>query len=527
MPSFDFTGALKSGMTPQSITSFLSSKGQGQLAQTYFNQNPTPLTTANNNPASALSYLKSFAQDAAKTLIVKPATRIAEAGVSAVEPLLPKSTQQTIEANLQKPQTSLGVTVEPQKTGQAGALQIAGDAAKSASYLAGGEGAGGLVDNGVLKGAVAGAEAGGLGAGGNALQADKPTAGGVLKATGEGAAAGAVIGGAIPAAAEGIKAGQSAFADLASQPETPAIPKTSPLTDAETARTQAGKQGVQALQSMNDQVGGFKSKLGTDFQQGATNIEQANPGGKLNLTTQQLSNLNALKENKSFVLPKYLESDTAAIDNGTGKFGNVKLSPAAQAEFEAAGKSTQASLSPTQAQDLITQLNKSTFKETSAGLQVDQQRIALTNEIKSAASKAFGPEWDKVYSNYSQGINAVQKLDDIVTLDKNATASDVNSSLNSILKLGKTPEGKIILQNALDEFKITTGIDLSQPTQAIHQILDKQLALEQAQSTAAKPSFAHSLIEPRYLGRRLVGGTVSIGLLYPALRAIMKAAQGK
>lgn len=326
----------------------------------------------------------------------------------------------------------------------------------------------------------------------------------------------------IKAASPNAKAALDKFDSLAK----PTVAEPNGLAAVEAQRTAAAEQGVKAVSTMQDQVGGFKSKIGSDFQQGAANIEQAKPDARLNLSSKQLQDLNALKENKSFALPKYLEQTDANM-LPESKFGSIKLTPEAKAEFEAGQNKPQAALSPTQAQDLITQLNKSTFKETGGGLQVDQQRIALTNEIKAAASKAFGPEWDKVYSNYSQGIGAIQKLNDIVNLDPRATPSDINASLQSVLKLGKTPEGKIILQNAIDEFKQTSGIDLTDPTKAIHQILDKQIALQEAQSAAGKPGFLKQAFDPKYLARRAIGGTVTVGLLYPVLRALQKTMSGK
>jgi hypothetical protein len=99
MTSFDFQGALASGATPQAITQYLTSQGAGKLASTYFNQQSAQPSTF----AGALNSLKSFAGDALNTLLVTPATKIAEAGASAAEPLLPTNIQSNIEANLQKP----------------------------------------------------------------------------------------------------------------------------------------------------------------------------------------------------------------------------------------------------------------------------------------------------------------------------------------------------------------------------------------------------------------------------------------
>lgn len=270
---------------------------------------------------------------------------------------------------------------------------------------------------------------------------------------------------------------------------------------ATTAREAAAQAGIKSLQEMRGSVSDYKNDLGTAFKQGATDIETKNPNLKLSLTPDQESALAQLKDNKSFALPEYLKP--------TATPGNLS-------DIETAHQ-----LSPTQAQNLITQLNRSTFAERGSGLAVDQSKIGLTNEIKSAASKTFGKGWDKTYGDYAKGSNAVDKISDIVNIDKNATASDINKNLNSILKLSKTPEGKIILQNSINEFKNVSGIDLSPGKDVIGQILDKQEAL----AKSSKPGIIKSATNPAYLSRRLIGGGLSIGLLYPAIRAIQKAAK--
>lgn len=288
------------------------------------------------------------------------------------------------------------------------------------------------------------------------------------------------------------------------------------LNTATQARDVAAQTGVNNLKNMTESVGDFKTDLGNTFRQGAVNIEKTNPNLRMTLSHDQIDALNTLKNNKSFHLPDYLTSKSPSFGS------NIQLG-----DIEKGG----ISLTPSQAQDLITQLNKSTFTEKASGLGVDQNKIGLTNEIKDAASKVFGDQWKQIYSDYSKGANAIEKISDIINLDKDATASDVNKSLNSILKLGRTPEGKIILQNAISEFKQVSGIDLNNPVQAIHQILDKQIELLDKQKAAEKGSFTQQFIKgaesPGFLARRVVGGAISAAVLYPAIAAIKRAVSGQ
>jgi hypothetical protein len=66
--SFDFAGALASGATPQAITQYLGSQGMGNLASTYFNQQPAQPDSFE----SAINSLKSFAAN-----VVSPITTAA------------------------------------------------------------------------------------------------------------------------------------------------------------------------------------------------------------------------------------------------------------------------------------------------------------------------------------------------------------------------------------------------------------------------------------------------------------------
>lgn len=353
-------------------------------------------------------------------------------------------------------------------------------------------------------------------------------------------------------------------------------------------RNEAAPKAVDSYNSMMEQVSGHKSSLGINFAKGAQKLTEDNPELKLNLTNAQVDGLNGLKESKNFALPSYLDKEANPF---VGQFANASPDFIAKAGkvLDQINKGTEVSLTPSEAQDLITQLNKKTFiKMADGSLQVDQRVIDLTNQIKQSASESFGTEWDNLYSNYAKGINAVQKIDDIVNLSRDATASDYNKALKSILKISETPEGKILLQNALEDYKNISGIDLSDPVKAIQDIQDKQSALEEAQGKveeAKKTIFqttkegeqniekvkkegqqkisktdkegqqkisktkklaekeitkAQKLAQEaeanrgkgvknlgKYVGKSSLSGAIRIGLLYPLIRAIMKAVQGK
>lgn len=436
-------------------------------------------------------------------------------------------------------QTKPTVTLnEKGNVGPSQALDIVGQGIQLGSLAGGGE-----LNYG--KGIIAGAKTGGtIGATqgfGNALTETQGKSvgqnlGNIAGQTATGGVTGAVLGG-----------GTAAVHQIFTRPTPIMNPEdvSSNLKVAQQAREQVGQNAVQNQTKMNQQVGQFKTSLGTNFEQGAQKMEIKNPDLKLSLTNKQLESLNNLKESKLFSLPSTLDTESNPLMGSN-------MSPAVLAKnadkISALQNATKAELTPTETQDLIRRLNKLTFASKASGdLSVNQQTIDLTNEVKQAANQAFkGTKWEDIYSDYAKGINAIEKLDGIVNLDKNTTPADLNKSLNSILKLGETPEGKAILKNAVQEYKDVSGIDLSDPIQAMHQILDKQLALEEAQSgfksatkeaatEAAKGGFGKRFLKgassPEYLGKRLIEG-VAIGagssiLIYPALKKLSKLITGQ
>lgn len=186
-----------------------------QFADQQYAQVTTPISSSQpveeKKRTDVGGILKSIVKDPIKTLIVKPGTRIAQAGVGLYGELANRS--DLVDRSLQdiRVKTPFGTyDIEGQKSGLAGAKQIAGDAAKSASYLytpgkiAGTLGKTASAGSRILQGAKAGAIGGGLYSGGeSAIQGNS------LKQIGidtlKGGFTGAAIGAAVPTAIEGVK----------------------------------------------------------------------------------------------------------------------------------------------------------------------------------------------------------------------------------------------------------------------------------------------------------------------------------
>lgn len=154
-------------------------------------------------------FAKDVAADAAKTLLVKPAARVAEAvGRTGVlgEKIQTGYEVMNDEGGQSIPTPFGPIKVEAVKSGGEGIKQIGGEALKSASYLYGGQGVGtagkslfgGKAGSAIVQGAKAGAVSGGAYGAGEALEQGKG-AGDVAKEGLIGATIGAVAGGVVPA----------------------------------------------------------------------------------------------------------------------------------------------------------------------------------------------------------------------------------------------------------------------------------------------------------------------------------------
>ena len=382
----------------------------------------------------------------------------------------------------------------------------------------------------------------------NAIQGMTPQ---IAKSLGDVFNTSTLLGGeaAEPVVKSGVEAGANAVGDMIPDVK-PSVPKLdtplpeqqgvteaqSQVSTAQQAREAAAPQAVEGVKSINKLVSGNKATLGQQFESDAVNLDKADPNTKLNLTTDQLKSLQDLKTGKNFSLPKSI-SDEHALNNGDlPSLSSYTDKPV--------------SLSRTQSQDLIRELNRSTFKENADGsIAKDYSRLGITNDIKNSASSAFGKPWDDIYSKYSAGRSAIDKIDSLVNLDPKATPEDINKQLQGIIKQSATPEGRLILRQAVNEYKATNGIDLTDPVKAVQQISDKQDALDaandnltQSQRELAKAQRASAIAKvkggylkqmgtaaknPATISRLVERGVIGGAVIYPLLSVLRRAMSGK
>lgn len=374
---------------------------------------------------------------------------------------------------------NMGLQNGPQATMQGSTnAQNLGTAAQAASFL---------VPETSLGAISGGAVAGGLQAGGSAAENPNATAGGVAENTLGGAALGAGIGAAAKYAPEALQK------VLPKQGETPTS-NTNPydIPTAQVARETASTNAVQGMNTMNQTVQSDLSQMGQEFKQRAQQIETNDPEKGMDIIKPVADELKSIKENAKFALPDFVANKDWTV------------------------------ATPTQAQDLITQLNRATFQAKASGeFAVNQQLIDLTNQIKNSASKSFGPEWDQTYSNYANGRSVLDKLDGIVNLDPKASPTDLMKQFNTIAKLHESPEGSKLLDQAVEAYKNERGIDLTDPVQAVNQVLKSQGQLEIANKGSYMTQFKEALKNPNMAARRvayLAGSVLGLATLGTAFR---------
>lgn len=212
-------------------------------------------------------HLVAMGKDAVNTLVVNPATRIAQGAVQtynefqnpgydtpvdtgnpqrinaggtvAPAPInagVPGVNTSNSEANLNQPQTNLGQIVAPLQSGNTGAKQIAGQALKAGSYLAAPELSEGAVDAPTLAGKIASGAGSGfiLGAGGGAGEdlANNPNsnAQSVTQSAQSGAKSGALVGGVL-AGVGGLVNGEAPTASETAPVETQTSNQTQPSSE--------------------------------------------------------------------------------------------------------------------------------------------------------------------------------------------------------------------------------------------------------------------------------------------------------
>ena len=158
---------------------------------------------------------------------------------------------------------------------------------------------------------------------------------------------------------------------------------SSPTAEQELQNAFANRENVGKMAASNfnvavEKINKFSTKIGEDFQKGAEAIK----GKSLTLSKDVLSELNDLKDSKSFKLPESIRQDVIHLGNGEVKLSDLNI-----------GKDLK--LTPPETQKLLRELNSETYKRMADGsIQVDHRIVDLINQIKIQliVEKMYGNE---------------------------------------------------------------------------------------------------------------------------------------
>lgn len=376
--------------------------------------------------------------------------------------------------------------------------EFVGNALGSAAFLVGGGEAEGVASSeGSLlakagKGAVSGAKVGAL-AGGSSAMAQGGDIGDVVKGITEGALGGGAIGGVteplisgasraingedlnilpkstkvtppseeeinLEMAKQGVSHAEAEATLTQKAVDEANTQKQQEIAQAQKEREAKAIPAVNARESIKESAETAKTSAWKELSGTAQSIEKENPelNQKIDVKPNGLyDQLTSLKGSKNFDLPDFIKNPKFVRDPVTGE-NIIKLTP-------------------TQSQELITELNRDLYKETSDGVKVkDQQRIDIANEIKKSAADTYGDAWTNAYAKYSTTRDAIDGISNLFDSGKKVTSGDANKTIENIQKLSSTPEGKAELKKSLYNFFKSTGIDLTEPISTVQQISDAE-----------------------------------------------------
>lgn len=199
----------------------------------------------------------------------------------------------------------------------------------------------------------------------------------------------------------------------------------------------------------------LRTTLGQEMDDLSGALTEQFPDAKINLNASQVQAIKTAAEKAGIALPKFLNaasSATIAGEDVTAEIGE---------------KLPGVDLTISQAQELGTSLNQAYGKGYIENVYDDLRQTVRTS--LNNAQPGLGTVYDQMYQTASQGYTALDSLDDIFnTKNKSLNASDLNNAIAKIQELASKPQGGKILSTVLDNFKATTGVDLSSEVEAVN-----------------------------------------------------------
>jgi hypothetical protein len=237
---------------------------------------------------------------------------------------------------------------------------------------------------------------------------------------------------------------------------TPLLDKVSPTISKmfTSSAGEAADSSISNVLSANGKAINLRTTLGSELTDMSDTLTQQFPDAKVTLNASQVQAIQNAATKAGISLPKFM--DTAATASIAGEDVTSSVGE----------KIPSIDLTISQAQELGTSLNQAYEKGYVESVYGDLRQTV--RDSLNTAQPGLGTVYDQMYETASKGFRALDSLSDIFNTKPGAvTATDLNGSIAKIQNLSSTPQGQKILQMTMDNFKATTGVDLSTETNAV------------------------------------------------------------
>lgn len=360
---------------------------------------------------------------------------------------------------------------------------------------------------GIVQGAIQGAKSGAIVGGGQGFgQSLENNAG--LGQTLVNTGTGAVVGAGMGLTIGGITGGFSQSGDLNAEHPIFQSNYDQNVAQATQANNQAGMEAANSIHEASNVQSDVRTGLGNQFAEAPNIISKADPSARGVLPHYFVDLLNKLKDTAGFKLPDWVRTTSP-------EFGSTDVADIAKDGVP---------YTPQQGQDLATRLNDLTFKAKASGeLKINQQSIDLTNQLKDMNQNSFGhvtdaqgnSVWNQAYQQYRQGIDAMDSMSKLIPT-KNSPGemldpTEVNDSVNKMIKMTETPQGRATLMTANEQYKNATGYDiLNDPMGSMQKLIDSSEELQTAIKGNYMRQLGQAIKNPNKVGGRLLYMTSAI-----------------
>lgn len=237
---------------------------------------------------------------------------------------------------------------------------------------------------------------------------------------------------------------------------TPILDKYAPTVSKlfTSSATDAGEAGFANWTAGQTKITALRSTLGAEMDDLSTALTKQFPDATINLNTSQVKAIQTAATKAGLSLPDFMDVVNTVQVGGedvTAELGN---------------RLPGVNLTISQAQELGTSLNKAYEKGYVESVYDDLRQSVRTS--LNDAHPGLGTVYDQMYHTASTGYQAIDSLDNIFNAKgKTLDSTNINGYISTIQNQLNDPAQKPVLQQILNTFKTSTGVDLSSETNAV------------------------------------------------------------